>query len=331
MSALELVEFKPCCTGSDEFHQGFIQVPRADGTTATVPLIGGGSYPNGQIPLSALKPIAGSGYLEEHAAAAWNAMAVHILKETGVHIAPAGPDSSYRPYARQVYWRNYWCGQGNCGNAAVPGTSNHGWGLAVDVVSYAIPYVQKYGAPFGWQKQWSDASWEPWHFKYAPGHYSGPDPGPSYSGSGSVDHFPSLQKGDNGEAVRRMQRRLRKWNDGLKKPEVDGGFGEATADALKQFQAVHGLVQDGRCGPKSWRQLRKRDKLLQDERSHVNRIRWYKQGGVSDAQRDNVRALRDWCAKRAKSIRDVAEHEGWSGQDRKFRFETLKGAAGDQF
>ena len=65
-------------------------------------------------------------------------------------------------------------------NAATPGTSNHGLGLAVDTDDHDL--VNRYGAPFGWQKAWSDASWEPWHFKYAPGHYSGKDPGPKYTG-----------------------------------------------------------------------------------------------------------------------------------------------------
>ena len=32
----------------------------------------------------------------------------------------------------QEWWRGYWCLLDQCGNAAVPGTSVHGWGRAVD-------------------------------------------------------------------------------------------------------------------------------------------------------------------------------------------------------
>lgn len=139
---------------------------------------------NGRLPAPALSPIAGGGKLEHKAAAGWNAMAAHIFKKTGTKIAPKGPDSSYRTYNRQVYWRNYWCGQGACENAAIPGTSNHGWGLAVDTNHSTL--INQYGAQFGWQKAWSDASWEPWHFRYAPGHYSGKNPGLDYKDTDPV-------------------------------------------------------------------------------------------------------------------------------------------------
>lgn len=129
---------------------------------------------NGQLPYSSLSRIAGGGYLVPPAAAAWNALAAHIYRETGAKIAPNGPNSSYRTYAMQVEMKAIY---GT--NAATPGTSNHGWGLAVDTDDHDL--VNRYGAPFGYQKAWSDASWEPWHMKYATGHYSGPDPGTDYS------------------------------------------------------------------------------------------------------------------------------------------------------
>jgi len=138
------------------------------------------AYSNGAIPQSALRPVAGGGYLAPQAAAAWNALAAHVYAELGVKIAPNGPDSTYRSLDRQRFWREWWCARGNCGNAAIPGTSNHGLGLAVDTDDSAL--VNRYGAPFGWQKAWSDAPAEPWHFRYTPGHYSGPDPGPDYAG-----------------------------------------------------------------------------------------------------------------------------------------------------
>jgi hypothetical protein len=129
---------------------------------------------NGYLPQSSLRPIAGGGQLTDAAAAGWNAMAAYIYEETGVRIAPNGPNSSYRTYQQQVAMKAIYGS-----NAATPGTSNHGWGLAVDTDDYY--YVNRYGARFGYQKAWSDASWEPWHIKYAAGHYNGADPGPDYS------------------------------------------------------------------------------------------------------------------------------------------------------
>ena len=45
---------------------------------------------------------------------------------------PPTIQSCYRDYDMQVWWRNFWCFFGRCDNAAVPGTSVHGWGRAVD-------------------------------------------------------------------------------------------------------------------------------------------------------------------------------------------------------
>ena len=42
------------------------------------------------------------------------------------------PEECYRPFAEQVALRNYWCSLGACQFAAIPGTSVHGWGKAVD-------------------------------------------------------------------------------------------------------------------------------------------------------------------------------------------------------
>ena len=45
---------------------------------------------------------------------------------------PPRIESCYRSYEMQVWWRNYYCSIGKCVNAAVPGTSKHGLGRAVD-------------------------------------------------------------------------------------------------------------------------------------------------------------------------------------------------------
>ena len=47
-------------------------------------------------------------------------------------IDPPRKESCYRSYEMQQWWRDYYCFFGQCGFAAVPGTSVHGWGRAVD-------------------------------------------------------------------------------------------------------------------------------------------------------------------------------------------------------
>jgi hypothetical protein len=132
---------------------------------------------NGQLPASELAPIAG-GQLSKDAAAAWNAMNAEA-RAKGRELRPTGSKSSYRTVAQQVeLWNAYTAGTGNL--AARPGTSNHGWGLAVDLATPEMrTMVDQIGAKYGWSKQWSDAPSEWWHLKYKPGVWSGADPGPA--------------------------------------------------------------------------------------------------------------------------------------------------------
>jgi hypothetical protein len=130
---------------------------------------------NGQLPDSELAPIAG-GRLRKDAAAAWNAMNAEARKR-GVPLSPTGSASSYRTLAQQqALYALYQSGRGNL--AAVPGTSNHGWGLAVDLATPAMrKLLDEIGAKYGWSKEWSDAQTEWWHIKWREGVWQGPDPG----------------------------------------------------------------------------------------------------------------------------------------------------------
>jgi hypothetical protein len=134
---------------------------------------------NGQLPASELSPIF-EGQLRNDAAAAWNAMNVEARRR-GMELRPTGSMSSYRTLAQQQHlWALYQSGEGNL--AATPGTSNHGWGLAVDVpVPSMRAMIDRIGEPYGWAKKWSDAQSEWWHIKYKEGSYTGPDPGPEGS------------------------------------------------------------------------------------------------------------------------------------------------------
>lgn len=131
---------------------------------------------NGRLDPSELAPIA-QGRLALAAAAAWNAMNQES-RSLGIELVPTGSKSSYRTYEQQVeLWNLYQSGRGSL--AAHPGSSNHGWGLAVDTPTIEMhQMIERIGAKYGYQKRWSDAPTEPWHVKYTEGHYDGPDPGP---------------------------------------------------------------------------------------------------------------------------------------------------------
>jgi peptidoglycan hydrolase-like protein with peptidoglycan-binding domain len=64
---------------------------------------------------------------------------------------------------------------------------------------------------------------------------------------------PTISVGATGDVVRRLQRALRRTpNLGL---VVDGVFGPATENALKEFQQGAGLTVDGIVGPLTWTAL----------------------------------------------------------------------------
>ena len=67
-----------------------------------------------------------------------HAEGIFIYPETSAFLPPGEPtppriESCYRTYEMQQWWRMYWCSENQCGVAAVPGESTHGWGRAVDL------------------------------------------------------------------------------------------------------------------------------------------------------------------------------------------------------
>jgi cell wall-associated NlpC family hydrolase len=130
-----------------------------------------GGYPNGLIPPSAMCPLGtGNHQLRCDAAAAFRAMAGAYSASFGSALCVT---DSYRTYASQV--RLY--GE-KPALAAVPGTSNHGWGLALDLCGG----IQTFGTPqYAWMvanagrygylhPTWADPGHgreEPWHWEYA--------------------------------------------------------------------------------------------------------------------------------------------------------------------
>jgi hypothetical protein len=129
-------------------------------------------FANGQIPVDVLCPLWGTSgqVLRADAAASFNALS---RKYAETFRAPICVTDSYRDYASQVAVR-----AAKPTLAAVPGTSNHGWGVALDLCDG----VQVFGSPqHEWLRQhamaygWFHPSWaqaggskpEPWHWEYA--------------------------------------------------------------------------------------------------------------------------------------------------------------------
>jgi hypothetical protein len=129
-------------------------------------------FPNGLIPRSALCPLAaGPGHwLRADAAAAFGVLSGQFAAEFG---RPLCVTDSYRTLAAQVsvYARKP-------GLAAQPGTSNHGWGTALDLCGGAQSFgtaehawLAAHAPPTGWfHPSWAAASGsrpEPWHWEFA--------------------------------------------------------------------------------------------------------------------------------------------------------------------
>lgn len=207
---------------------------------------------NGKLKDSELTNIAGGGKLRHDAADAWNAFDRFLREKHGTSLQVT---DSYRPlgkrgdYRRGVWsqwaaWERYQAG-GNL--AAKPGTSNHGWGLAVDVPYGTQLLIKNYGEAFGWAKKWSDAPGEPWHFKWREGDYSAVD---KYS----VE--PTLKQGDKNGYNIKLKKLLKKhgyWPNIY--PVNNTGFGALTTRQVKKFQSDYKLVADGIVGPGTWKAL----------------------------------------------------------------------------
>ena len=122
-------------------------------------------YGNGQLPSSALQPIGQGGHrLWGPAAQAWQS-AVAAARAEGIELKVT---DSYRSYDQQVDLAERKGLYKNGGLGATPGTSNHGWGLAVDVdVSdqAAMSWMRTNGYRFGFVEA---VPREPWHWEFRP-------------------------------------------------------------------------------------------------------------------------------------------------------------------
>jgi hypothetical protein len=127
-----------------------------------------GSYSNGQIPLTALTALSSGGYAQPGTAARFEALSRAFNAAFGY---PLGVTCAYRDLAEQ---QSMWQAYRNGGSlAAWPGTSNHGWGRAID---FGSGVANANSPQFAWMKDNAGAyGWvptgmtfsrtEPWHWE----------------------------------------------------------------------------------------------------------------------------------------------------------------------
>ncbi|WP_435299239.1 D-alanyl-D-alanine carboxypeptidase family protein [Timonella sp. A28] len=127
-------------------------------------------YSNGQLPTSAMSELKGASghYARKDAALLFNEMNKAFKAKFGRNIKLT---DSYRSYGSQVATKaaKGWL-------AATPGTSNHGWGLALDLSGAEATWgtaernwLVKNGSKYGWiSPDWAQTSKpEPWHWEFA--------------------------------------------------------------------------------------------------------------------------------------------------------------------
>lgn len=157
------------------------------------------TYENGSVPRSILAPLDGENYgdaeLRRDAAASWNRARADVLARTGITLTVRGWNRTLAEQERFFFerYKKQATGDGPFGDvrwykgaryvrvtgapAAIPGTSNHGWGLAVDVDDFGAygtsgnarsravtPILEKHG----WTDDEGSSIGEPWHRVYKP-------------------------------------------------------------------------------------------------------------------------------------------------------------------
>ena len=105
---------------------------------------------NGSLPMAYLASTASGCVVYDESINSLNAMIAQAAKD-GVTLRPI---SCYRDYAGQVAAREEWCAKGACQMAAVPGTSNHGWGKAIDFRDQSGELTFD-SAGYAWLKTWA--------------------------------------------------------------------------------------------------------------------------------------------------------------------------------
>ena len=278
---------------------------------------------NGRFDDSQLAVVPG-GRLAKEAAANWLALREEGGKKFGIWISPLGDRSSYRTYAEQEhFWAVYQAG-GNL--AARPGTSNHGWGNAVDLAHPPTmrKVVDGLGAPYGWR--WGEAPSESWHVTYRGGGKADPS-------ALRINEHPSLKLGDNGDAVMRMQKWLAE--HGAEGVTADGDFGPMTEKAVKSLYRAWGHAGHGRFGDVGWSIIEDKHpwRVMRDEeREALARLfgarRAAKRAGsfekLEAEDRETAIQHMGFLIGRRKDLWRKGKAEGWKSDRRRKRYQIIK-------
>lgn len=255
---------------------------------------------SGKVPASLLRDIQPTGKLHYLAADAWHAMREAALKD-GIELKPTSAGDTYRSYDSQksAFLQRYvttpidgtstrtfegktWYLKKGMAKLAVPGTSQHNWGIAIDIhtaaepkrLKWLIENVERFG--FSWEV----VPEEPWHLRYTEGDnvpqavkdWLKDNPKPSAFGSVSEQRAvaeekavatsapgvrkdietPHITKDNKGKAVRDAQRLLQAKGYDCK---PDGDFGPKTQGVVKKFQEDNKLPVTGDVDQATWKAL----------------------------------------------------------------------------
>ena len=211
---------------------------------------------NGMLDQTVLAPIdsiSGAYQLNKVAAAAYNQM-VAAAKEDGISW---GIDNSYRDIEKQKALANKLGLYSQGGLAAAPGTSNHGWGSAIDLKvkngDTAHTWLKDNAVRFGF----STIPREPWHWEHKASaellkrnQTATPVSTEKLSFDDVKNRKIALRSGMTGELVSQIQSKLKEL--GLLTKEPNSEYDKDTYNAVKQFQTNNSLKSDGVFGHKTY-------------------------------------------------------------------------------
>jgi zinc D-Ala-D-Ala carboxypeptidase len=152
---------------ADMLANEIARTPGSGSTTPTTSSTGAPAgleaYSNGQIPIEALSPITDGEFMWGPAAEAFNRMAAAAARD-GVSLPVI---DAYRSYEDQVRLADELGLYSQGGLAAVPGTSQHGWGRAVDIEldDAARSWLRANAATYGF---YETVPREDWHWEFHP-------------------------------------------------------------------------------------------------------------------------------------------------------------------
>ena len=259
---------------------------------------------NGKLTGKMMKKVKCGGVMWNGAADAFNALydaalaAGHKLRNIGDYRPFDGQLSMFmdrynqkptgrKPEITRTYQGKTWYLKKGKSPSGTPGTSNHGFGLAIDIAidnkgkikaiggTKAYDWMCENAPNYGFYLQGAptkadgkaNSEYEAWHWQYCIGDKAAP----ALSGAAPAAPAPApapvakqkaadpsnevvLTVGSKGPEVVELQKLLAKKK--LYSGKADGDFGKVTEAAVNKFKASKGLKADGRVGAKTFALLR---------------------------------------------------------------------------